>query len=77
MFNKSNYSLYVLGNYSAHITDKVREVLLAKAYILDIIGGGITGDIQCNDTHVHHLFKKKYQDFVAELMNEMLLQYTN
>ena len=54
---------------------KVRKALLAKGYILDIIGGGITGDVQCNETHVHHFFKKKYQDFVAELMNEMLLQY--
>jgi len=42
-----------LDDYSLHITDEVKKALLAKGYILVVIGGGITGDVQCNDTHIH------------------------
>lgn len=58
LFTESNYTLYILDNYSVHITDRVRKALLAKGYILVVIGGGITEDVQCNDIHVHHLLKK-------------------
>ena len=32
------------------------------------IGGGVTGDIQVNDTHLHHLLKVKYRSKEQELM---------
>ena len=72
MFSQSNYALYILDDYSVHITDEVKKALLAKGYILVVIGGGITGDIQCNDTHVHHALKKKYREIEAIKMMEML-----
>ena len=72
MFSQSNYALYILDDYSVHITDEVKKVLLAKGYILVVIGGGITGDIQCNDTHIHHPLKKKYRELDAQKMIEML-----
>ena len=61
MFSQSNYALYILDDYSVHITDEVKKALLAKGYILVVIGGGITGDIQCNDTRIYHPLKKKYR----------------
>ena len=76
MFTESN-ALYALGQYSVHITDKIRKVLLAKGYILVVISGRITGNVQCNDTHVHHLLKKKYRKLEAELMTEMLRKDPN
>ena len=72
MFSQSNYALYILDDYSVHITDEVKEALLAKGYILVVIGGGITVDIQCNDTHIHHPLKKKYRELEAQEMIEML-----
>ena len=69
---ESNYALYILDDYSVHITNEVRKALLAKGYILAAIGGGITGDVQCNDTHVHHPLKKRYGELEAEIMIEML-----
>ena len=72
MFSQSNYALYILDDYFVHITDEVKKALLAKGYILVVIGGGITGDIQCNDTHVHHVLKKKYREMEAKKMMEIL-----
>mmetsp|Transcript_6581 Transcript_6581/g.9511 ORF Transcript_6581/g.9511 Transcript_6581/m.9511 type:complete len:197 (+) Transcript_6581:266-856(+) len=60
MISESNFALYILDDYSVHITDRVRKALLAKGYILVVIGGCITGDVQCNDTHIHHKLKKAY-----------------
>ena len=44
MFSQSNYALYIFDDYSVHITDEVKKALLAKGYILVVIGGGITGE---------------------------------
>ena len=41
--------------------DEIRDAFLKKGYILVIIGGGITVDVQVNDTHVHHRLKKIYR----------------
>ena len=72
MFSQSNYALYIFDDYSVHITDEVKKALLAKGYILVVIGGGITGDVQYNDAHVHHALKKEYRKIEAEKMMEML-----
>ena len=72
IFSQSNYALYILDDYSAHITEEVKRALLSKGYILVVIGGGITGDVQCNDTHVHHKLKKAYRDIEADKMMKML-----
>ena len=77
IFTQSNYAIYILDDYSVHITDEVRNALLAKVYILVVIGGGITGDVQCNDTHIHRLLKKHYGQLEANLMTEMLRKDSN
>ena len=77
IFTQSNYAIYILDDYSVHITDEVRNALLAKGYILVVIGGGITGDVQCNDTHIHRLLKKNYRQLEANLMMEMLRKDSN
>ena len=51
---------------------EVRQALLKKGYVLVVIGGGITGDIQINDTSCHHNLKKHYREFEMNLMLEQL-----
>ena len=44
--NPIPYAIYVLDDYAVHLMKEVRDELLKRGYILVIIGGGITGDIQ-------------------------------
>ena len=48
--------------------EDVRKALLKRGYILVLIGGGITGDIQINDTHLHAPLKAKFRDEEMESM---------
>ena len=72
LFTGKGYAIYVLGDYSVHLMPEVRQALLKKGYVLAAIGGGITGDIQINDTSCHHNLKKYYREFEMNLMYEQL-----
>ena len=76
-FTDSNNAIYILDDYSVHVTREVRQALRAIGYIPICIGGGITGDIQINDTHVHHKLKMAYREREAKLMLEMLNEHPN
>ena len=69
---KKDYCIYVLDNYAVHLMPEIRKALLDRGYILVLIGGGITGDIQINDTAFHGPLKAKYRDKEANLMLEKL-----
>ena len=60
MFTEQSVAIYVLDDYSVHLMLEVRQVLFKEGYVLVIIGGGITGDIQINDTNSHRDSKKQY-----------------
>ena len=68
MFSNKDFAIYVLDDYSVHLQTELCDALLKKGYILIIIGGGVTGDIQVNDTHYHHQLKQKYRDLESDLM---------
>ena len=72
IFNQKGYAIYVLDDYAVHLMPEVREALLKRGYVLVIIGGGITGDIQINDTHFHAPLKASYRDQEMSLMLEKL-----
>ena len=72
MFSQKNYAIYVLDDYAVHLMDQVRTALLKRGYILIIIGGGVTGDIQLNDTHIHAPLKAAYRQKESALMIEKL-----
>ena len=55
-----------------HLMPKIRQALVKKGYILVIIGGGITGDIQIKDTHCHRCLKTRYRDLEMKLMLQQL-----
>ena len=71
-FMKKDYCIYVLDDYAVHLMPEVREALQERGYILVVIGGGITGDIQINDTHFHGPMKANYRDSENSLMMEKL-----
>ena len=71
MFTRQSSAIYVLDDYSVHLMLEGRQALLKKGYILVIIGGGITGDIQINDTNCHRDLKK-HRDPEIKLMLEQL-----
>ena len=66
--------IFILDDYSVHIQPDIAEELVKKGYIPTFIGGGITGDVQINDTHLHHPLKKRYREcemkaMIVELQN--------
>ena len=71
-FTHKDYAIYVLDNYSVHIQPEVKSYLLKRGYIYVGIGGGITGDIQINDTDLHAPLKKEYREREMKLMIEKL-----
>ena len=56
----------MLDDYS--VMPEVRQTLWNLGYILVIIGGGITGFVEVNDTHLHKPLKNEYQKTKSELM---------
>ena len=72
MFTEKRYTIYVSDGYSVHLMPEVRQALLKKGFALVVIEGGITGDIQINDTSCHQNLKKHYREFEMNLMLEQL-----
>ena len=57
-FTPQARDVFTLDDYSVHLPAEVEKALFAKGYFNVIIGGGITGDIQVNDTDYHQPLKK-------------------
>ena len=72
VFTEQSFALYVLDHYSVHLMPEDRQVQFKKGYVLVIVCGGITGDIQINDTSCHRDLKKHYRDLEMKLMLEQL-----
>ena len=53
---------------------EVKKALLKRGYVLIVIGGGITGDCQINDTHYHHPLKSEYRKVEQEFMMQKLIE---
>ena len=49
-----------LDDYSVYLDLSISDALIKNEYFLIIMGGGITGDIQVNDTDLHHPLKTIY-----------------
>ena len=62
MFTQKGFTVYVLEDNTVHLMPEIPEALFKKGYILVIVGGGITGDIQINDTHCQRHLKGQYRD---------------
>ena len=64
----------MLDDYSVHLMPEVRKALWDQGYILLIIGGGITGFVQFNDTHLHKQLKNEYRKKESALMLKKLMK---
>ena len=53
--------IFTLDDYSAHLSPEVEAALNRKGYFFIAIGGGITGDVQVNDTAYHMPLKAAYR----------------
>ena len=58
MFSENEFAIYVLDDYAVHLMPEVRRALYDRGYVLVAMGGGITGDLQVNDTHTHRALKR-------------------
>ena len=72
MFTEQGFAVYVLADYSVHFMPEVRQAPFKKGYILAIIGGSITSNVQINDTSCHHRLKNCYRNFEMKLMLDQL-----
>ena len=72
-----DYAIYVLDNYSVHQVEEVTTALLSKGYVPVLIGGGITGDVQVNDTHLHYALKADYRLQESNLMLKKIKKRSN
>jgi len=50
-----------LGAYSAHLSDRVRDLAWERGYVVAYHGGCTTGICQVNDTDLHAAFELEYQ----------------
>ena len=64
--------IFTLDDYSAHLDPAVKKSLAKRGYFLVILPGGITGDLQVNDTDLHHSLKTSYREKEAALMIDKL-----
>ena len=67
--------IFTLDDYSGYLDPAAKESLTKRGYFLVILPGGITGDLQVNDTDLHHPLKTSYHEKGTALMIEKLREY--
>ena len=70
-FTQKGFAIYV-DDYAVHLMPEIRKALYERGYILILMGGGITGFIQANDTDLHKRLKALYREEEMNLMLKML-----
>ena len=61
--------------YSAHKDDTIAVAAANRGYVLVFHGGGCTGVLQCNDTHLHQRLSARYQELeMADLLEQSRLR---
>ena len=59
-------------DYAVHLMPEIRKALYERGYILILMGRGIKGSIQANDTDLHKRLKVLYREEEMNLMLKML-----
>ena len=57
----------VLDYYSAHLPKEVEDFFHKKRLLLIVIGSGLAGDVQVNDTSYHRPVKTAYRNLKIQL----------
>ena len=55
-----------------YLMPEVKEEFLKRGYVSIIISGGVTGNIQINNTDIHRPLKEEYRAFEQQLMIDQL-----
>ena len=77
IFSHANFAIYVLDDNAVHLMPEVRKALWDRGYVLVIIGGGIMGFVQVNETHLHKKLKSEYKIKESALILEKLTKDPN
>ena len=72
-FTQKGFAIYVIDDYAVHLMPEIRKALYERGCILILMGGGITGFIQANDTDLHKRLKALYREEEINLMLKMLV----
>ena len=70
-FTQKGFAIYV-DDYAVHLMPEIRKALYERGYILILMGGGITGHIQANDSDLHKRLKVLYREEEMNVMLKML-----
>ena len=71
----SSESVVVLLDwFSAHLSDEVQDALRAMGHVVIYHGGGVTGLMQVNDTHLHAIVQRIMEQLETSFMNMMRQQ---
>ena len=57
-----DWRLLYLDAFSAHLTQRIRDLAFERGFIVLYHGGGTTGVCQVNDTDAHAAFERDYVD---------------
>ena len=71
-FTQKGFAINVIDDYAVHLMPEIRKALYERGYILILVGGGVTGFIQANDTDLHKRLKALYREEEMNLMLKML-----
>ena len=71
-FTQKNYAIYIPDDYAVHLMPEIRKALYERGFILLVMGGGLTGFIQADDTDLHRCLKALYRHEEMNLMLKML-----
>ena len=73
-FASEKRCVFILDDYSTHLPKEVEDTFHKKGYFLIVIGGGITGDVQVNDTSYYRSVKTAYRNLEMQLKLDLLRQ---
>ena len=71
------WRILLLDKFEAHLAPAVQAAAAAKKYVLIIIPGGLTGDVQVCDTDLNHRFKDAYKLLEEAWLQKQLLAKKN
>ena len=72
LFTQKRFAIYVLGDYANHLMPEIKKALYKRGCIMILMGGGMTGFMQANDTDLHKRLKALYREEEMNLMLKML-----
>ena len=71
LFSHARYKISALDDYSVYSCPELKLTLYKNGYFLIVMGGGITCDLQVNDTEYYRQLKGEYRYLEQEIMTKL------